>query len=92
MTRTNKPWHELAIWQKIAVAILGAAQFMLLGAALWDLRQRSPQEINGSKQVWTVISFINFIGPVSYFLLGIKRQPGQAWPCSGIAKPRSSGR
>ena len=92
MTRTNKPWQELATWQKIAVTILGAAQFMLLGAALWDLRQRSPQEINGSKQVWTVISFINFIGPVSYFLLGIKRQPGQAWPYSGLAKTRTSGR
>jgi hypothetical protein len=91
MTRTNKPWQELATWQKIAVAILGVAQFILLGTALWDLRQRSPQEINGSKEVWTVISFINFIGPVSYFLLGIKHQPGQAWPYSGLAKPQSGG-
>jgi hypothetical protein len=77
MTRTNKRWQDLAVWQKIAVMILGTAQIMLLGAALWDLRQRSPQEINGNKELWTVISFINFIGPVSYFLFGIKRQPGQ---------------
>ena len=77
MTHTTKRWQDLAVWQKIAVMILGTAQIMLLGAALWDLRQRSPQEINGNKELWTVISFINFIGPVSYFLFGIKRQPGQ---------------
>ena len=77
MTRTTKRWQDLALWQKIAVMILGTAQIMLLGAALWDLRQRSPQEINGTKELWTVVSFFNFIGPVSYFLFGIKRQPGQ---------------
>jgi hypothetical protein len=87
MTGTRKPWKDLAIWQKIAVVILGTAQFMLLGAALWDLRQRPPQEINGSKQLWTVISFINFIGPVSYFLFGIKPKSGQACLfCSLIGK------
>jgi hypothetical protein len=91
MTGTKKPWKDLAIWQKIAVLILGAVQFMLLGAALWDLRQRQPQEINGSKQIWTVISFINFIGPVSYFLFGIKRQPGQAWLFSGLPREQTGG-
>jgi hypothetical protein len=91
MTGTRKPWKELAIWQKIAVTILGTAQFILLGAALWDLRQRPPQEINGSKQMWTVISFINFIGPVSYFLLGVKRQPGQAWPFYGLSRTQAGG-
>lgn len=77
MTRTTKPWRELALWQKIALIIISAAQVMLLGAALWDIRQRQPQELNGSKELWTVLSFINFIGPVTYFLFGIKRQPGQ---------------
>lgn len=91
MTGIRKPWKDLAIWQKIAVAILGTAQFLLLGAALWDLRQRPPQEINGSKQLWTVISFINFIGPVSYFLFGIRRQPGQAWSFYGLSRTQGSG-
>ena len=92
MTRTRKPWKDLAAWQKIAVTILGTMQFILLGTALWDLRQRSPDEINGSKEVWTVVSFLSFIGPVSYFLFGIKRQPGQAWLPSSLARSPSGGR
>jgi len=92
MTRTNKRWQDLAVWQKIAVIILGTAQFMLLGTALWDIRQRSPEEINGSKELWTVLSFINFIGPVSYFLFGIKRQSGQTalFCCTPKARAGSS--
>jgi hypothetical protein len=31
------------------------------------------EEIRGSKRVWTAIFFINFVGPVSYFLFGRKR-------------------
>ena len=30
-------------------------------------------EINGSKQMWTVAAFINFIGPIAYFTFGRKR-------------------
>ena len=56
MTRTNKRWQDLAVWQKIAVIILGTAQFMLLGTALWDIRQRSwlvdVRQHRGNRGTW----------------------------------------
>lgn len=69
----RKRWQDLSSLEKLLIFILAGIQFSLLGAALWDLRQRSPEELNGSKEMWTVLSFVNFIGPILYFLLGIRR-------------------
>ncbi len=73
MMRRQKKWEELTDIQKVSVVILGVIQFTLLAIALWDIRQRSEDEINGSKKLWTLISFVNFIGPIAYFLFGRKR-------------------
>ena len=47
----------------------------LLVAALSDIYRRPAQEINGSKWLWSVVAFANFmgIGPIAYFLFGRKR-------------------
>lgn len=69
----KKRWEDLADAQKLALVLLGLVQITLLAAALWDIRQRSADEINGSKGVWTVAAFINFVGPIAYFVFGRKR-------------------
>lgn len=69
----RKRWNELSICQKVVIALLSALQFIMLAAALWDIRQRSDDEIQGSKVMWTLVSFVNFIGPIAYFLFGRKR-------------------
>lgn len=69
----RKRWNELSICQKVVIALLSALQFIMLAAALWDIRQRSEDEIQGSKVMWTLVSFVNFIGPIAYFLFGRKR-------------------
>lgn len=69
----QKHWQDLSPLEKILIVILALIQLSLLAAALWDLRQRSPQELNGSKEMWAVVSFVNFFGPIFYFLFGIKR-------------------
>ncbi|MEJ2558101.1 MAG: PLD nuclease N-terminal domain-containing protein [Anaerolineae bacterium] len=69
----QKRWSDLTSTQRIGIVLLGILQLLLLSASLWDLRQRSADEINGSKQVWTAVVFINFIGPIAYFLFGRKR-------------------
>jgi hypothetical protein len=69
----KKKWGELTDAQKIAVVLLGTLQIVLLVAALWDIRQRPADEIRGSKRIWTLAAFINFIGPIAYFLFGRER-------------------
>ncbi len=69
----KKRWQDLTQTQKIAIGILSVLQFALLGAALWDLHGRTADELNGPKWVWTAVSFINFFGPIAYFLFGRKK-------------------
>ena len=53
----------------------GIVQFALLAAALADIHRRPAEEINGSKWLWSVVAFANFmgIGPITYFVFGRKR-------------------
>jgi len=55
------------------IALSGAVQIGLLIAALIDIYRRPVEQIRGSKWAWTVVSFINFAGPVSYFAFGRRR-------------------
>ena len=51
----------------------GVVQLSLLGAALIDIKRRQPDQLNGPRWLWTGVSFINFIGPVTYFVVGRRR-------------------
>ena len=70
----RKRWEELSPCVKSTIVVVGFTQVFLLVAALIDLRKRSPQEITGGdKRIWSVVVFINYIGPIAYFLFGRKR-------------------
>jgi len=69
----QKQWKDLTVAQKRSLVLLGALQLVLLAAALIDIRRRPTEAINGSKRLWTAVVFVNFIGPISYFLFGRKR-------------------
>ena len=66
----RKRWAELTGAQRAGVIIMGVIQLLLLVVALGDIRQRPIAEINGSKKLWTAVVFINWIGPLAYFLFG----------------------
>jgi hypothetical protein len=51
----------------------GVVQLGLLAATLVDIYRRPTEEIRGTKRLWTTAAFINYIGPISYFLFGRKR-------------------
>ena len=53
--------------------MLAVSQVCLLGYALWDIRHRSADQIRGSKPLWTAIVFVNYVGPISYFIFGRRR-------------------
>lgn len=69
-----KQWQDLTDRQKRGIVVLGVLQLALLAAALIDIRRRPAEEINGSKRLWTMVVFINGIGPIAYFVFGRKRR------------------
>ncbi len=69
----RKTWGELTIGQRVGTILLGIVQFALLGAAQIDIRRRPADEIRGPKALWTAVSFINFAGPIAYFVFGRRR-------------------
>jgi hypothetical protein len=69
----RKRWGELSSGQRTAVVIAGAAQIGLQIAALADLRRRDAAEVNGPRAAWAALSFVNFAGPLAYFIAGRRR-------------------
>lgn len=69
----RRHWKDLSNRQKTALKVAAIVQYALLGAALVDLKFRSPDRVRGSKKVWAAVSMINFVGPIAYFAWGRKR-------------------
>ena len=66
-------WSDLTAGQRRGIALGGIVQITLLVAALIDIRRRPADAINGSKLLWTALAFVNFVGPIAYFIFGRKR-------------------
>ncbi|HLS02394.1 MAG TPA: PLD nuclease N-terminal domain-containing protein [Beutenbergiaceae bacterium] len=64
--------HQSSSSPRTLLTLAGVVQIVLLIAALRDVRRRPSSLVRGPKGVWVGVSFINFIGPVSYFLFGRK--------------------
>ncbi|GIK74907.1 MAG: hypothetical protein BroJett021_38950 [Chloroflexota bacterium] len=68
----KKRWQDLSPWQRISGILLAIIQVSLLVAALADIRRRPAEQIRGRKLWWVMAAFVNYIGPISYFLFGRK--------------------
>jgi hypothetical protein len=71
--RQGKRWSDLTTGQQTVIRIGTAVQFSLMAAALWDMWRRPAEEINGDRRLWTLASFVNFVGPLAYFAFGRRR-------------------
>jgi hypothetical protein len=71
---SGKRWQDLTDAQRVGVVLMSTIQLLLLATALWDIRQRPAEKINGNKKLWTAAVFINFFGPIAYFLFGKKSE------------------
>ncbi|MHA7268957.1 PLDc N-terminal domain-containing protein [Arthrobacter sp. HLT1-20] len=69
---TRKHWKDLSKSAKVAIMFGTAVQIFLQVAALRDLSRRTPAQVNGAKGKWVAASFLNFVGPIAYFLKGRK--------------------
>ncbi|BAK34731.1 hypothetical protein MLP_17170 [Microlunatus phosphovorus NM-1] len=70
---TNKKWKDLTPAQQAGVGLLGVVQIGLLIAAQVDLSKRRADQVNGPKTLWRLLSFVNFLGPLTYFAVGRRR-------------------
>lgn len=70
----KRHWRDLSSRQRCGILVASTAQLTLLLAALRDLHRRPADQINGSRGVWVAVSFVNFVGPLSYFLFGRRRR------------------
>jgi len=68
----KKVWKDLSPRQKRGIVLGGTVQIGLLLAALLDIYRRPKEQIRGDKRLWSLATFVNFVGPISYFLFGRK--------------------
>lgn len=69
----KKKWADLSDGQRAAAVVGAAVQLALQVAALRDLKRRPAEGVRGPKIGWVLASFVNTVGPVAYFTVGIKR-------------------
>ena len=68
----RRQWKDFSPAAKAGAILAGIIQISLLVSALADIRRRPADQVRGPKWAWAMASFINFVGPISYFLFGRK--------------------
>ena len=66
--------HEISPAGRIGLGLAGLLQVAFALLAAWDLAHRPAEGVRGPKPAWIAALFINWLGPASYFLFGIKHQ------------------
>ncbi|WP_229386147.1 PLDc N-terminal domain-containing protein [Microbacterium allomyrinae] len=69
----TKAKTEIAPGAKFGLGIVGIVQVVFAFLAFWDLAHREADEVHGPKAAWIPAILVNWIGPASYFLFGIRR-------------------
>lgn len=70
MTKTKT---DLSPATKTGLGLIGIVQAAFAFLAFWDLAHREARSVRGAKPVWIPVILVNWIGPASYFLFGIRR-------------------
>ena len=70
MTHEKK---KLSPGTQAAFGVVGLVQVVFALLAFWDLAHRSAAQLRGPRAVWIPAILVNWIGPASYFLFGIRR-------------------
>lgn len=66
-------------YKKPLLILAATAAVALLISALVSIKRREANQIRGKKIYWVLISFVDFIGPITYFIFGRKKR-GQLSP------------
>jgi hypothetical protein len=71
---TKRSWSEISPRGRKLIFVVGVVQVALLIAAQVDLARRPAEQVAGSKALWRILAFVNFLGPALYFWRG-RRKP-----------------
>ena len=74
-------WNSLTPGFRTALVALAAVEAALLLAAQVDIARRPAKSVAGPKSAWRLISFVELVGPIAYFVFGRvdpKRRRGKA--------------
>lgn len=66
----KKSWSDLSPGAKVVVIIGSVVELVLTSVALADLRRRDPDEVRGPKWIWSLLCFVQPVGPVLYLVAG----------------------
>lgn len=69
----RRTWADLTDEQKRGISGAILVQVTMAALALIDIARRPKSKIRGRKAAWVLASFVNFVGPISYFIFGRKR-------------------
>ena len=69
----TKSRQEMAPVGRAVLGLVGLVQVAFAFLAFWDLAHRDASEVRGPKPAWIPAILVNWIGPASYFLFGIRR-------------------
>jgi bacteriorhodopsin len=70
--REKRRWSDLTDRQKTALLVAASVQLSLAATAWVDL-SAAREQVNGSKAAWAAAIAVNFVGPIAYFTLGVRR-------------------
>jgi len=87
----KKKWSELSPMARFGTVAAATVQLSLLVAAQTDITRRPAEQIRGSKALWRFATLVNFIGPGTYFIVGVKR-PAATKSAPLATRLRSTGR
>ncbi|WP_345751405.1 PLDc N-terminal domain-containing protein [Microbacterium rhizophilus] len=73
MTTKNMSAKKPSPLGKVVLSLLGVVQIGLALAAFSDLWARPAKEVRMTKPAWIPIILINWVGPLAYFVGGVKR-------------------
>ncbi|GAA3760411.1 hypothetical protein GCM10022240_11330 [Microbacterium kribbense] len=71
----KRRWRELSTGARTAIVMAAVVQIGLIGLAHGDLSRRTDDQVRGPKRMWRLISLVNFVGPITYFLVGREPAP-----------------
>jgi len=69
VTRDTK---KLSPAKRALISVGAITQFALQGYVLRDLKKRSAAGVRGPKKAWVAASFLNYVGPIAYLVVGRK--------------------
>ncbi len=71
--RKKKSWKDMTPGQRRVAIVAGVLEFALMLAAQRSISKTPAAQIRGNKALWRAACFINFFGPVGYFLFGRRK-------------------